>query len=229
MTATPIDDPPSGPIDDPSPGPTARPPSVFSLEGRRVPALYLIGWVGSVMGLAVLLVSFLATGTGSARWLFLAGLVILGLGLVSAAGSQAVERSGRTDLAYRGPSPVLAFIVVFAGTLLAVLIVLAPLSALGLDPTSPAATTLSLLLTTLAYVVVVRLLVVGPGALSWAEMGVVRPDLGALRDLLLGALLAIPVLIVTIVLGAVLGSFPRACAEPAAGRRRRRPGSCSTS
>jgi membrane protease YdiL (CAAX protease family) len=180
---------------------------MFSLEGRRVPALYLIGWVGSVMGLAVLLVSFMASDPGVARWVFLAGLVVLALGLVAAAGSQAVERSGRMDLAYRGPSPVLAFIVVFAFTLLAVLVVLAPLAALGMDPTSPAATTISLLLTTMAYVVVVRVLVVGPGSLTWAEMGVVRPDAAAIRDLLLGAVLALPVLIVTIVLGAILGSF----------------------
>jgi membrane protease YdiL (CAAX protease family) len=205
--------PPPGPADDeptvPHSADFAIAPalSTFSLEGRRVPALYLIGWVGSVMGLAILLVSFMASGGAGARWVFLAGLVLLGLGLVAAAGSQAVERSGRMDLAYRGPSPVLAFVVVFALTLLAVLLVLAPLSALGLDPTSPAATTISLLLTTIAYVAVVRVLVVGPGSLTWAEMGVVRPDRAAIRDLLLGAVVALPVLIVTIVLGAILGSF----------------------
>ena len=41
------------------------------------------------------------------------GLVVLGVGAVAAGGSQAVERGRRTDLAYRGPSPVLAFIAVF--------------------------------------------------------------------------------------------------------------------
>lgn len=185
----------------------SRPPAMFSLEGRRVPALYLIGWVGSVMGGAMIGVSFLATGGAAAQWLFLAGLVVLGIGLIAAAGSQAVERSARTDLAYRGPSPVLAFVVVFAVTLLGVLIVIAPLSALGLDPASPGAITLSLLITTLAYVAVVRLLVVGPGSLSWAEMGVRRPDGAAVRDLLLGALFAVPVLVVTLFLSAILGSF----------------------
>ena len=58
-------------------------------------------------------------GTGAARWLFLVGLVVLALGLVAAAGSQAVERGRRAELAYRGPSPVLAFVVVVALTLLA--------------------------------------------------------------------------------------------------------------
>jgi membrane protease YdiL (CAAX protease family) len=183
------------------------PPSTFSLEGRRVPALYLLGWVGSVMGLAVLLVSFMAAGTGAARWLFLTGLVVLGLGLIFAAGSQAVERSHRTDLPYRGPSPVLAFATAIAITLIGIVVVLAPLSALGMDATTPAATALSLLVTLLAYVATIRLLVVGPGSLSWADMGVRRPDAAAARDLLVGGVVALPVLVVTIALSLVLGMF----------------------
>ena len=201
--------PPDPELTAPDAGPAGDLPrlSTFSLEGRRVPALYLVGWVGSVMGLAVLLVSFLASGTGPARWLFLAGVVVLGLGLIAAAGSQAVERSGRLDLPYRGPSPVLAFAAAIALTLILVVIVLAPLTALGIDAASPAATTVSLVLTMLAYVVVVRLLVVGPGALSWLEMGVRRPDASAIRELLIGAALALPVLVVTISLSLVLGAF----------------------
>ncbi|HEY3334343.1 MAG TPA: type II CAAX endopeptidase family protein [Candidatus Limnocylindrales bacterium] len=192
----------------PEPPDDARAPSsMFSLEGRRVPALYLVGWIGTVMGLAILLVSFMAAGGGAARWLFLAGLVVLGLGLIAAAGSQAVERSHRSDLAYRGPSPVIAFVVAIAITLVAIVVVLAPLSALGMDPTSPGATALSLLLTLVAYAVTVRLLVVGPGSLTWAEMGVRRPDAAAVRDLLIGALCALPVLVVTIALSLLLGTF----------------------
>jgi uncharacterized protein len=181
--------------------------STFSLEGRTVPALYLIGWVGSVMGLAILLVSFMAAGSAPARWLFLGGVGVLGIGLVAAAGSQAVERGRRRDLAYRGPSPVLAFVATVALTLVLIVAVLAPLSALGLDATTPAATTVSLVLTAFAYVAVVRLLVVGPGALSWREMGVTRPDSGALRELLVGAVLAVPAVVVTIILGVVLATF----------------------
>jgi uncharacterized protein len=194
----------------PAPDPAhdaAVPTSTFSLDGRRVPALYLLGWVGSVMGLAVLLVSFMAAGSGAARWLFLAGLVVLGLGLTFAAGSQAVERSHRTELPYRGPSPVLAFAVAIAVTLLGIVVVLAPLSAVGMDATTPAATALSLVITLLAYVATIRLLVVGPGSLSWAEMGVRRPDAAAVRDLLTGAVFALPVLVVTIALSILLGAF----------------------
>ena len=187
---------------------------MFSLEGRRVPALYLVGWVGSVMGLAVLLVSFMAAGGGAAPWLFLAGVVVLALGLIAAAGSQAIERGHRPDLAYRGPSPVLAFVVVIAITLLGIVVVIAPLSALGMDPTAPAATALSLVITLLAYVATVRLLVVGPGSLSWAEMGVRRPDREAVRELLIGALFALPALVVTIALSLLLGAFLERPASP---------------
>ena len=192
----------SGPHDEATPR-----TSTFSLEGRAAPALYLIGWVGSVMGLAAVVVSFMATGSGAAPWVFLAGLLVLTLGLVAAAGSQAIERGRRLDLAYRGPSPVLAFLVVIALTLVAVLVVLAPLSALGLDARSPLATTLSLLVTTLIYVGVLRLLVVGPGALSWGEMGLRARVPDALRDLVLGGLLSIPVLVVTVFLGGLLARF----------------------
>jgi membrane protease YdiL (CAAX protease family) len=189
-------------------------PSMFSLEGRRVPALYLVGWVGTVMGIAVLLVSFMAAGSDAARWLFLAGLVVLGLGLIAAAGSQAVEHAHRSELPYRGPSPVLAFAVVIAITLVGIVLVLAPLSALGLDASSPAATALSLVVTLLAYVATVRLLVVGPGSLSWADMGVRRPDAAAARELLIGAVFALPVLVVTIALSLLLGSFLERSASP---------------
>ncbi len=182
-------------------------PGVFSLEGRATPGLYLVGWIATVMGLAVLVVSFLSAGSAAAPWLFLAALLVLAVGVVATAGSQAVERSRRMDLAYRGPSPVLVFLVVILLTLIGVLIVLAPLSALGLDARSPIATTLSLLLTTLVYVGVVRLLVVGPGALSWRDMGLARPAAVAVRDFLLGAAFAVPVLAMTLLLGGVLSRF----------------------
>jgi hypothetical protein len=193
--------------------------TVFSLEGRAVPGLYLVGWVASLMGAGVLFVSLQANVAGAAQWLFLAAMALLAIGLVSLAGSQAVERGRQPDLAYRGPSPVLAFLVVVALTFLVLIVVLAPLSALGLDPRSPGATALNLLLTMALYIGVIRLLVVGTGALTWREMGVVRPDAAAIRDLVLGALVAVPVLVVTLVLGAVLARFlepaPSQLPEPA--------------
>jgi membrane protease YdiL (CAAX protease family) len=188
--------------------------ATFSLEGRAVPALYLVGWIASVMGLAIILVSLLATSGVAAAWLFLGGDVVLAIGLVAAGGSQAIERGRRTDLAYRGPSPVLAFLAVFAVTIIATVAVLAPLSAFGLDAGSPAATTIQLTITMFAYIGIIRLLVVGPGSLSWAEMYVTRPSTAAVRDLLIGALLALPVLVVALTLAAVVGRFVTPAPSP---------------
>jgi membrane protease YdiL (CAAX protease family) len=129
------------------------------------------------------------------------------MGLSAAAGSQAIERGRRPELAYRGPSPVLAFLVVVALTFVALIAVLAPLAALGLDARSPIATTINLLITAALYLGVIRLLVVGPGSLSWREMGVVRPGAAQVRDLAIGAVFAVPVLVVTIALGLVLSRF----------------------
>ncbi len=192
------------------PGPDAvaeRGPALFSLDGRAVPALYLVGWAGTLGGLAAIVISFLGAGSAGSRWVLLGGLFVLALGLIAAAGSQAIERGRRSGLAYRGPSPVLAFAAVIALTLLLLVLVLGPLSALGLDARSPFATTLSLLLTTLVYVGVIRLVVVGPGALSWREMGLGQGAPAALRELAIGAALAVPVLVVTLVLGGVLSQF----------------------
>ncbi len=166
------------------------------------------------MGLATVTVSFLASGSGAAPWVFLVGLSVLALGLVSAAGSQAVERGRDLTRLYRGPSPVLAFLAVIALTLVAIVLVLAPLAALGVSADSPLATTLSLVLTTLMYLGVVRLLVVGPGALTWSDMGLLRRPAEAARDLLVGALIAVPVLGVTLILGGLLAVFLEPAPSP---------------
>ena len=150
-----------------------------------------------------------AAGSGSdaARWLFLFGLVGLSLGFMAGTGSQAVERARRTDLAYRGPSPVLAFLTVVVITLLATLAVLAPLAAFGLDASSPVATTLSLGITALAYLFIIRAFVVAQGALTWRDMGLGQPGGVAVRELAFGMLLAVPVLVITIALSLVLSVF----------------------
>ena len=123
------------------------------------------------------------------------------------AASQAIERGRRTDLAYHGPSPVLVFLAVVALTPLAQIVVLAPMSLLGLDVRSPLATTINLALQALLYVAVVRLVVVGTGGLRWSEMGVVRPGATQVRELALGAVVALPVLVFTLLLGALLSRF----------------------
>lgn len=180
---------------------------LFSLEGRAVPALYLVGWIGSLMGGSTILVSLFAAGTGAARWLFLAGLVVLGIGLFAAAGSQSVERARRPSLPLRGISPVLAFLVVIVLSLVALVLVLAPMSALGLDPSSPVATAISLAMTTAVFLAVVQAFVVGPGAMTWRDMGFGVPAREALANLGVGIALAPLVVVVALVLTAVLASL----------------------
>ena len=188
--------------------------TLFGLTGRVVPAIYLVGWIASILGAGALAISFMGSRNPFAGWLFVAGLALLTVGLMASAGSQAIERSRRASAPFHGPSPVLAFGVVVTVSLLALLVVLAPLSALGLDPSGPPGTAISLAVTTLVFVLVVRTLVVGTGALSWAEIGFSRPVPGALADLASGAMLALPVLALTLVLAAILARFLPQAASP---------------
>lgn len=177
--------------------------ATFSLEGRAVPALYLIGWIGSLLGVSLAFVAIFGGGPGAPA-LFAVAMVLASIGFLAAGGSQAVEGVRRPYLPYRGPSPLLAFGAVIALTLLGFVVIIAPLVALGLDPASPVATAVSLVLTTLVYVGVVRLLVVGPGALSWREMGVAVPVPVAVRELVVGAAWALPILVLTVIVGLAL-------------------------
>lgn len=192
--------------------------TLLGLSGRAVPALYLVGWIASVMGAGAVAISVMGASSAYARWVFVGGLAFLAIGLLAAAGSQAVERGRRPSLPFRGPSPVLAFAAVVVLTLLALLVVVAPLSALGLDPAGPLGTIVSLLVTTGVFLFIVRSLVVGTGALSWAEVGFGRSAADALANLGVGAALAVPVLVVTVLLTAVLAGLlaPPSSALPAA-------------
>jgi membrane protease YdiL (CAAX protease family) len=178
--------------------------STFSLEGRAAPGLYSVGWLGALIGLALIAVSALATGNAAAPWLFLVGLVILAGSMVAAAGSQAIERSRRSDHAYRGPSPVLVLLAAVPLGVLAVLVVVAPLTALGLDAASPAGQALSSGLLALTYLVTIRLLVVGTGSLGWADMGLRATLPSAIREFVLGVACVVPVLVVSGLVGLAL-------------------------
>ena len=217
----PVDPAPPGPLEIDSPpefdgapepiGPSR--PSLFSLEGRATPGLYLVGWIATLMGGGVLFVSVSSSNAGASPWLFLAGLLLLALGLFAATGSQAVDRARRTDLAYRGPSPVLVLITVVVVSWLAA-IVLAPLSALGLDTGSPVGVMVATAIIAAVYAGVVRMFVVGTGALSWGEMGLGGPTSPAVRELVLGLVLGVPIVALTLVLDGVFGRVLPVPASP---------------
>ena len=188
--------PPSVP---PSPRPGA---SIFTIEGRAAPGLFVVGWLASLLGLGVVLIGALAP---SGLFLYFLGPTLLTIGLVAGAGSQTIERRVRGE-AYAGPSPYL----VFAATIAAVYVV-GSVFGLGLHlllgsstPPDYVVRLIGVALQAAVFIGILRLTVVDGHALSWREMGWRRPDATAIRDLGFGALLAVPVIGVTSIVAAVV-------------------------
>lgn len=178
--------------------------STFTIEGRSAPALFVIGWLASVLGLGAVAIALLGGSNPAAPVLLIGGLIVLSVGLVSAAGSQGIERRARGVAGYHGPSPFLVFGATVPISLLAGVIVGLPLSFLDLPLDGPLARLGSVLAQALVYVALIRLLVVDAGSLSWAEMGIRRPDGRALNELGAGAMWALPVILITIPVAAIL-------------------------
>ncbi len=190
--------------EDTGPRPTRPGASTFTIEGRAAPGLYLIGWLGTVVGLGLLVVAALAGGGLPAGVLLATGLLVLGCSLVAAAGSQAMERRARGLQGYDGPSPWLVFAASLPLTILAVLAVVLPLGGGQVAAINPLTTLLSVIATGVVYVVLVRLLVVGTGSLSWSDMGFARRGSDLLEDVAWGAALSLPVVVVTLLAAAAL-------------------------
>jgi hypothetical protein len=169
-----------------------------------VPGLYLVGWLATALGGATLLAAIVSAAGGiGGLVLTLGGSLVLGIGLIAAAGAQAIERRERADLAYRGPSPFLVFTASIPLSILATL----PLVLLRLDTSSPVTTLLSVSATGAIWLGLVGLTAVGTGALRWAEIGAGLAGMPAARiagDVVLGAVAALPVLLATLVVSSVL-------------------------
>jgi hypothetical protein len=90
------DDRPDEPPPPPRPG-----ASLFTIEGRAAPGLFVVGWIASLLGLGLVIVGALAA---SGLFLYFIGPTLLTIGLVAGAGNQAIERRVRGE-AYAGPSP----------------------------------------------------------------------------------------------------------------------------
>ena len=201
--------------------PSAGPPGArtFTVEGRAAPGLYWLGWVLTVVGAGLIGVAVLATTPGAITALLLIiGLVVVGLGLVAAAGSQGIERRARGVRGYAGPSPLLVFAASVPWTVLGSAAIALPLSGILPAGSEPVVTVLALLATGLVYVGLIHLLVVDARALAWVEMGVRRPSGTTIRELTRGGLIALPVLLVSAAIAQVLSQFlalPEAVLPPA--------------
>lgn len=140
---------------------------IFTLEDRPTPGIYLVAWLLSGAGAATLAVAILSGSPGVAPILSVAGLAALGLGLALAGGYQLVARAARPAEAYRGPSPLILFGVVFcAGSLMGAALALAQL-----DPARPFGFLPRVVVLGVLYGVVVWLFLVRGGALRWSQMG----------------------------------------------------------
>jgi membrane protease YdiL (CAAX protease family) len=203
----------TGPADEsdphaPPPGPAVptRPGlSTFTIEGRAAPGLFVVGWLATISGLALVLLGAL---TPSSLLFYGIGPGFLTVGLVAGAGSQALERRARGE-AYAGPSPYLVFAAIVAATFAVAFVVglilhflLGPLE--GFDEL---VALIAIIVQAAVFIGVIRLTVVGTDALSWSDMGWRRFDGAAIRHLLGGVIWAVPVIFVTALLANALVSI----------------------
>jgi membrane protease YdiL (CAAX protease family) len=186
---------------------------LFTIEGRAAPGLFVVGWLATILGLAILVVGALAP---SALFVYFLGPLFLAIGLIAGCGNQAIERRARGER-YAGPSPYL----VFAAMVAAVYAVGYPfgyvLSLILGRGTVPdfVVRFIGVALQAIVFVAVIRLTVVGTGALSWAEMGWRRFDRRALDDVVVGLMFALPIVAITSLVGtALVGIFGTAPEAP---------------
>ena len=198
------------PGEGPPPGPSLAGPLVsgrpglglFTIEGRAAPGLFVVGWLATILGFALVVVGALAP---SAVFVYFVGPALLTVGLVAGCGNQAIERRARGE-AYAGPSPYLVFAAMIASVYAVGYPVGLALSFLLGPARLPdyVIRFIGVALQALIFVGVVRLTVVGTGALSWAQMGWRRLDGRAIRDLGTGMAYGVPIFGLTSILAAVL-------------------------
>jgi len=190
---------------------TAQPPdsparrlglTAFTIAGRHAPGLFVVGWLAALLGAGfIAIVAFGVTGIAGSV-IYLAGLFSLSAGLVLLGGSQAIERRAAGD-AYVGPSPVLVFIAVLSISRLTGFVIGLPLSLIGPSIPAPLGDLIGVVLQAAVFIGVVRLMVIGPGALRWADLGLTRPSAHAARAFLAGAFFSGPVILVTSVVALI--------------------------
>lgn len=178
----------------------------FSIEGRRAPALFVGGWLGTLVGTGLVAIGFVAAPSLITAAILLLGLGLLTVGLVLLGGSQSIERQAAGE-AYGGPSPVLLLAATVAATLLVAALLGIVLEVLGVSLGSSGLAVgdlVSVAVQAVVFIGMVRLMVVGSGALSWTEMGFTRDPRRIVAGLLTGAVFAVPVIVLTSLVAVVV-------------------------
>ena len=176
--------------------------STFTIEGRQAPALFVVGWLATFVGGGIAGLTLLGIPGPVGVLLWVVGLAVATFGLVLLGGSQAIERRA-AGAAYAGPSPILVFLAVLAGSQVAGFVVGFPLSLVGPDIPRPLGDLLGVSVQAAVFTGVLGLMVVAAGALRWSEMGLSSGLANALRGMLGGAVFAGPVILVTALVAAV--------------------------
>lgn len=188
-----------------SAAPAGPPAGLFdlSIQGRHAPALFVIGWLATLIGLGATVVGFLSGAGAPATILLTVGLALLSVGFVLLGGSQTIERAA-ANRAYAGPSPVLVFGALLTTTLFVAILVGVPLELAGVHLDRAVGDLVSVAVQALVFIGIVRLMVVGPGAITWADMGFGIAPRRVVRALLEGASIAVPIVAITLLLAGLL-------------------------
>jgi membrane protease YdiL (CAAX protease family) len=180
-------------------------PGLLQLAGREAPALYVIGLGATVLGASALVAGAAGAGIGLALF----ALVLIGIGGIALSGASALQRSVDTPTGgWRGPGPLAIFWTAITWALLAQLVVAALLTAVFSAEalSTPQATLLLATASNLATVLIIGLVVVGSGAVSWRDLILATPASspstlpqpdrrgGLVGDLFWGVALALPIL-----------------------------------
>ncbi len=201
------------PARDADPVPPRPGSGTFTIEGRSAPGLFVVGWLATIGGLVAIVVALMAGDSSAARIVLIGGLVVLSIGLVAGAGGQAIERRARATAAYRGPSPFLVFAASVPIAGLGAIVLGLGFGFVGLAVDGPPARLASVAVLAVVYIGLIRLLVVDGAALTWAEMGVHRPDRRAAAEFAHGAVWAVPVIVVTAIVIAAMSLLVPATPE----------------
>jgi membrane protease YdiL (CAAX protease family) len=198
--AAPSEDPAAAPVlpasaPAPDAAPRARGLTEFTIEGRRAPALFVVGWLAVIASLGLASLALFGSGTGgSIFWLLT--FTAASVGLILLGGSQTFERRAAGS-AYAGPSPMLVLLAAVTATQVAGFAVGLPLQSIGAQIPREVGDLIAVSIQAIVFIGVVRLMVVGPGALSWREMGLPGDRRAAWRSALAGAVYAGPVIFLT--------------------------------
>lgn len=190
-----------GAEDTPPPPSAAVGLTTFALEGRRAPALFVVGWIGVLAGVALIAMTMLGATGAAALVLSVAGFGALSIGTILLAGSQTIERKA-AGASYAGPSPLLVFVAVIATGRLAGYLVGIPLLQFASAVPPALGDLLGTAVLAVVFLGVLRLTVVGPGVFTWRDIGF-SPRRGDMLSLVGGTAFALPVIVVTSVVAIV--------------------------